>query len=97
MDISGNVAVVTGGASGAGRALALGLADRGAAGVVVAGAPSRLILPGGSHWRQAASERVLGWGGWPRLADKQIAEICTPATAQRYAAVGVQIGSARVC
>jgi NAD(P)-dependent dehydrogenase (short-subunit alcohol dehydrogenase family) len=35
MDINGNVAVVTGGASGAGRALALGLAERGAAGVAV--------------------------------------------------------------
>jgi NAD(P)-dependent dehydrogenase (short-subunit alcohol dehydrogenase family) len=35
MDISGKVAVVTGGASGAGQALALGLAARGAAGVVV--------------------------------------------------------------
>ena len=35
MEISGKVAVVTGGASGAGRALALGLAARGAAGVAV--------------------------------------------------------------
>jgi len=35
MDISGKVAVVTGGASGAGRALGLGLAARGAAGVAV--------------------------------------------------------------
>jgi NAD(P)-dependent dehydrogenase (short-subunit alcohol dehydrogenase family) len=35
MEISGKVAVVTGGASGAGRALALGLATRGAAGVAV--------------------------------------------------------------
>jgi NAD(P)-dependent dehydrogenase (short-subunit alcohol dehydrogenase family) len=35
MDITGRVAVVTGGASGAGRAIALGLASRGAAGVVV--------------------------------------------------------------
>jgi NAD(P)-dependent dehydrogenase (short-subunit alcohol dehydrogenase family) len=36
MEISGRAAVVTGGASGAGRALCLGLAGRGAAGVVVA-------------------------------------------------------------
>ena len=35
MEIAGRVAVVTGGASGAGRAIALGLAGRGAAGVVV--------------------------------------------------------------
>jgi NAD(P)-dependent dehydrogenase (short-subunit alcohol dehydrogenase family) len=35
MEITGRVAVVTGGASGAGRAIALGLARRGAAGVVV--------------------------------------------------------------
>lgn len=35
MEISGRVAVVTGAASGAGRAIALGLAARGAAGVVV--------------------------------------------------------------
>jgi len=35
MDITGRVAVVTGGASGAGRAIAAGLASRGAAGVVV--------------------------------------------------------------
>ena len=35
MEITGNVAVVTGGASGAGRALAIGLAQRGASGVVV--------------------------------------------------------------
>src|SRR5215469_9674433 len=35
MEISGRVAIVTGGASGAGRAIALGLARRGAAGVVV--------------------------------------------------------------
>ncbi len=35
MEITGKVAVVTGGASGVGRALSLGLADRGAAGVVV--------------------------------------------------------------
>ena len=35
MEITGKVAVVTGGASGAGRALALGLAERGAAGVAV--------------------------------------------------------------
>jgi NAD(P)-dependent dehydrogenase (short-subunit alcohol dehydrogenase family) len=35
MEITGKVAVVTGGASGAGRALALGLAQRGAAGVAV--------------------------------------------------------------
>jgi NAD(P)-dependent dehydrogenase (short-subunit alcohol dehydrogenase family) len=35
MEIAGKVAVVTGGASGAGRALCLGLAERGAAGVVV--------------------------------------------------------------
>jgi NAD(P)-dependent dehydrogenase (short-subunit alcohol dehydrogenase family) len=35
MEISGNVAVVTGAASGAGRALALGLAQRGAAAVAV--------------------------------------------------------------
>jgi len=35
MEISGKVAVVTGGASGAGRALGLGLAARGAAGVAV--------------------------------------------------------------
>ncbi len=35
MEIAGTVAVVTGGASGAGRALALGLASRGAAGVAV--------------------------------------------------------------
>jgi NAD(P)-dependent dehydrogenase (short-subunit alcohol dehydrogenase family) len=34
MEISGNVAVVTGGASGVGRSLCLGLAERGAAGVV---------------------------------------------------------------
>ena len=35
MEITGRVAIVTGGASGAGRAIALGLASRGAAGVVV--------------------------------------------------------------
>jgi NAD(P)-dependent dehydrogenase (short-subunit alcohol dehydrogenase family) len=35
MEIAGRAAVVTGGASGAGRAIALGLAARGAAGVVV--------------------------------------------------------------
>jgi NAD(P)-dependent dehydrogenase (short-subunit alcohol dehydrogenase family) len=35
MEITGRVAVVTGGASGAGQAIALGLADRGAAGVVI--------------------------------------------------------------
>jgi NAD(P)-dependent dehydrogenase (short-subunit alcohol dehydrogenase family) len=35
MEISGKVAIVTGGASGAGRALALGLASRGAAAVAV--------------------------------------------------------------
>ena len=35
MEISGKVAVVTGGASGVGRSLCLGLAERGAAGVVV--------------------------------------------------------------
>jgi NAD(P)-dependent dehydrogenase (short-subunit alcohol dehydrogenase family) len=35
MEITGKVAVVTGGASGAGRALAIGLAERGAAGVAV--------------------------------------------------------------
>ena len=35
MEITGKVAVVTGGASGVGRALSVGLADRGAAGVVV--------------------------------------------------------------
>jgi NAD(P)-dependent dehydrogenase (short-subunit alcohol dehydrogenase family) len=35
MEIAGRVAVVTGGASGVGRAIALGLATRGAAGVVV--------------------------------------------------------------
>jgi NAD(P)-dependent dehydrogenase (short-subunit alcohol dehydrogenase family) len=35
MEITGRVAIVTGGASGAGRAIALGLARRGAAGVVV--------------------------------------------------------------
>ena len=35
MDISGKVAVVTGGASGVGQSLCLGLAERGAAGVVV--------------------------------------------------------------
>jgi NAD(P)-dependent dehydrogenase (short-subunit alcohol dehydrogenase family) len=35
MEIAGRAAVVTGGASGAGRAIALGLARRGAAGVVI--------------------------------------------------------------
>jgi NAD(P)-dependent dehydrogenase (short-subunit alcohol dehydrogenase family) len=35
MEITGRIAIVTGAASGAGRAIALGLADRGAAGVVV--------------------------------------------------------------
>jgi NAD(P)-dependent dehydrogenase (short-subunit alcohol dehydrogenase family) len=35
MEVTGRVAIVTGGASGAGRAMALGLARRGAAGVVV--------------------------------------------------------------
>ena len=35
MEITGRIAIVTGGASGAGRAIALGLARRGAAGVVV--------------------------------------------------------------
>jgi NAD(P)-dependent dehydrogenase (short-subunit alcohol dehydrogenase family) len=35
MEITGRIAIVTGGASGAGRAIALGLASRGAAGVVV--------------------------------------------------------------
>jgi len=35
MEITGRVAIVTGGASGAGRAIALGLARRGAAGVVI--------------------------------------------------------------
>jgi NAD(P)-dependent dehydrogenase (short-subunit alcohol dehydrogenase family) len=35
MEINGKVAVVTGGASGVGRSLCLGLAERGAAGVVV--------------------------------------------------------------
>jgi NAD(P)-dependent dehydrogenase (short-subunit alcohol dehydrogenase family) len=35
MEISGKVAIVTGGASGAGRALALGLASRGSSGVAV--------------------------------------------------------------
>jgi len=35
VEIAGRVAIVTGGASGAGRAIALGLASRGAAGVVV--------------------------------------------------------------
>jgi NAD(P)-dependent dehydrogenase (short-subunit alcohol dehydrogenase family) len=35
MEIAGRIAIVTGGASGAGRAIALGLAGRGAAGVVV--------------------------------------------------------------
>jgi NAD(P)-dependent dehydrogenase (short-subunit alcohol dehydrogenase family) len=35
MEISGKVAVITGGASGVGRSLCLGLASRGAAGVVV--------------------------------------------------------------
>jgi NAD(P)-dependent dehydrogenase (short-subunit alcohol dehydrogenase family) len=35
MEITGKVAVVTGGASGVGRTLCIGLADRGAAGVVV--------------------------------------------------------------
>ena len=35
MEISGKVAIVTGGASGAGRAIALGLASRGSAGIAV--------------------------------------------------------------
>ena len=41
MDINGKVAVVTGGASGIGRALCLALAEHGAAAVVVADVDAR--------------------------------------------------------
>src|SRR3954465_3890581 len=56
MDLNGKVAVVTGGASGIGRALALRFADEGAKGVVVAD----LDAPG--------AEAVAGGGGAQAIA-----------------------------
>jgi NAD(P)-dependent dehydrogenase (short-subunit alcohol dehydrogenase family) len=59
MDVANRVAVVTGGASGIGRALCLAFADRGAAGVVVADVDA--------HGAAAVAEEI-GSRGWQAVA-----------------------------
>jgi NAD(P)-dependent dehydrogenase (short-subunit alcohol dehydrogenase family) len=65
MDVSGKVAIVTGGASGIGRALALAFADQGAGGVIVAD----LDADGAEVVAKQIGDRAVAVGGDVATAD----------------------------
>ncbi len=80
MEISGRVAVVTGGASGVGRSLCLGLAERGAAGVVVCD------IDADGAAQVAAEIEAGGTGSGGQRAIGVVADVSTEADVQALVA-----------
>jgi NAD(P)-dependent dehydrogenase (short-subunit alcohol dehydrogenase family) len=93
MEISGKVAIVTGGASGAGRAIALGLASRGSAGIAVCD------IDGEGAAKVATEIEAAGGRGFAMAADvtrESDVQALVAQTAERFGPAGLFFSNAGI-